>query len=41
MIEIHNVTPEKIIKILWHIAAIILLVCFICNLADIITAIRY
>lgn len=40
MIEITNVTPEKIIKILWHLAIIILLICLVCNLADIIRAIR-
>lgn len=41
MIEINNVTPEKIVKILWQVAIILGLFIFLWRLPVLITAIRW
>ena len=41
MIEITNVTPEKLIKILWAVARIVLLTILLIKMPDYITAIRW
>ncbi len=41
MIEITNVTPEKLIKILWTVAKIVLLMVLLIQAPDYITAIRW
>lgn len=40
MIEINNVTPEKIIKLLWNIAAILMGIIILWQLPDLILAIK-
>lgn len=40
MIEINNVTPEKVIKILWQLAIILGLLISLWQLPEIITAIK-
>lgn len=41
MIEINNVTPEKIIKLLWTVAKIIFIAIVLFQLPEIITAMRW
>lgn len=41
MIEINNVTPEKIVKILWQVAIILGLFILLWRLPILITAIRW
>ena len=40
MIEIRNVTPDKVIKVSWHITSIICLIGLVWRLPEIITAIK-
>ncbi|WP_267283247.1 hypothetical protein [Faucicola boevrei] len=41
MIEINNVTPEKIEKLLWMVSKIVFLVIILIKLPDYITAIKW